>query len=108
MGNAQELTSPLESRCYGTYRVAACPVCRPARMAIQNALTLADGRNGSLLLNCKKRAGGFRDNSAAVDTHPFDYRPRAAPFRCMGRQAKRKRDARLATLAKDVMKGNSS
>jgi len=58
-------------RRYGT---APCPVCQPERRKGQNALTLADGCEGRLLLNCKKSACDFVDILGTAGIRSGDYR----------------------------------
>jgi hypothetical protein len=50
-------------------------MCQPEGHRHQNALTLADGRDGRLLLNCKKSACDFADILAAAGIRSGDYRP---------------------------------
>jgi hypothetical protein len=50
-------------------------MCQPEGHRHQNALTLADGRDGRLLLNCKKSACDFIDLLAAAGIQAGDYRP---------------------------------
>ena len=75
MNDACKLTTALGGRWYGQYGVAPCPVCQPERRKTQNALTLADGRNGRLVLDCKKSACAFFDIMAAVGLRSGDYSP---------------------------------
>jgi len=51
MTGARELTAVLGGRWSGRYGTAPCPVCQPERAKGQNALTLAEGRDGRLLLD---------------------------------------------------------
>ncbi|MBW7057376.1 toprim domain-containing protein [Paracoccus bogoriensis] len=66
MTDAREMTLALGGRWHGRYGAAPCPVCQPERRKGQNALTLADGRNGRLVLDCKKSACAFTDILAAA------------------------------------------
>ena len=75
MTDARELTLALGGRWHGRYGVCACPVCQPERRNGQNALTLADGRNGRLVLDCKKSACAFLDILAAAGLRSGDYAP---------------------------------
>ena len=75
MTDARDLTTTLGGRWHNGYGLAPCPLCQPARQKRQNALTLADGRNGRLLLNCKKSACGFTDILAAAGLRSGDYAP---------------------------------
>ena len=75
MSDARELTANLGGRWHGRYGAAPCPVCQPDRRKAQNALTLADGRNGQLVVDCKKSACAFLDILAAAGLRSGDYRP---------------------------------
>ena len=59
MTDARELTATLGGRWHGRFGTCACPVCQPDRRRGQNALTLADGRNGRLVADCKKKLEPF-------------------------------------------------
>jgi hypothetical protein len=75
MTDARELTATLGGKWHRRYGAAPCPVCQPERRKGQNGLTLADGRNGRLVLDCKKSACGFLDILAAAGLRSGDYRP---------------------------------
>jgi hypothetical protein len=75
MTDAKELTLTLGGRWHGRYGAAPCPACQPERKHGQNALTLADGNNGRLMLNCKKSACAFLDILAAAGLRSGDYTP---------------------------------
>ena len=75
MTDARELTLSLGGRWHGRYGAAPCPVCQPDRRKGQNALTVADGRNGRLVLDCKKSACAFLDILAAAGLRSGDYTP---------------------------------
>lgn len=75
MTDAANLTRDLGGKWLRRYGTAPCPVCQPERRKGQNALTLADGRNGRLLLNCKKSACAFADILAAAGVTPGSYTP---------------------------------
>jgi hypothetical protein len=75
MTDAATLTRTLRGKWRKHYGSAPCPVCQPERRKGQNALTLADGRDGRLLLNCKKSACDFADILAAAGIRSGDYRP---------------------------------
>jgi len=75
MTDARELTLALGGRWHGRFGACACPVCQPERRQGQNALTLADGRNGRLVANCKKSACAFLDILAAAGLRSGDYAP---------------------------------
>lgn len=79
MGDARTLTQLLGGKWYRSYGSAPCPVCQPERRKGQTALTLADGRDGRLLANCKKSGCAFTDiitelglASGQVAYHPPD------------------------------------
>ena len=58
--DARGLALHLGGRWYGTYGAAPCPVCQPDLRPDQNALTIAGGADGRLLLHCKKDGCSFR------------------------------------------------
>jgi hypothetical protein len=72
MADARELTMTLGGRWFRRYGAAPCPICQPERRKGQNALTLADGREG-LVLHCKKSACGFAAILAAAGVTPGAY-----------------------------------
>jgi phage/plasmid primase-like uncharacterized protein len=75
MTDAKELTLALGGRWHARYGAAPCPVCQPEGRKGQNALTLADGENGRLVLDCKKSACAFLDILAAAGLRSGDYTP---------------------------------
>jgi len=75
MIDAQSLTRDLGGRWHGRYGTAPCPCCQPERRRDQNALGLADGRDGRLLLNCKKGGCAFADILAAAGVAPGSCAP---------------------------------
>ena len=75
MTDARSLTMALGGRWHGRYGTAPCPVCQPERRKDQNALTLADGRDGRLLASCKKSACAFSDIIRAAGIAPGEYQP---------------------------------
>jgi hypothetical protein len=75
MTDASDLTQALGGKWHRSYGAAPCPVCQPSRRMGQNALTLADGRNGRLVLDCKKSACAFLDILAAAGLRSGDYTP---------------------------------
>lgn len=75
MTDACTLAIELGGKWHRRYGTAPCPVCQPSRRADQNALTLADGRNGRLVLDCKKSGCAFLDVLAAAGLHSGDYAP---------------------------------
>ena len=50
MIDAREITLSLGGKWYRTYGAAPCPICQSGREKAQNALTIADGRNGGWFL----------------------------------------------------------
>jgi len=74
MTDARELTLALGGRWHGRYGAAPCPICQPERRKGQNALTVADGATGRLVLHCKKSACAFTDILAAAGLRSGDYR----------------------------------
>jgi len=74
MTEAKQLTQALRGNWYGRYGAAPCPACQPEGRKGQNALTLADGRNGRLMLHCKKSACAFTDVLVAAGLRSGDYR----------------------------------
>ena len=78
MTDARTLTKELGGKWYRSYGATPCPVCQPSRRKDQNALTLADGHNGRLVLDCKKSGCAFLDILAAAGLRSGDYTPPAA------------------------------
>ncbi|MGM0662120.1 MAG: DUF7146 domain-containing protein [Pseudomonadota bacterium] len=76
-----------------------CPICQPERRQGQNALSLADGRDGRLPANCKKSACIFRDILAAAGIAPGEYRP---PDPATRAQRKRERQAEAEKRARQA------
>ncbi|MGQ5702176.1 DUF7146 domain-containing protein [Sandaracinobacteroides sp. A072] len=93
MTDARELTLALGGRWYGRYGAAPCPQCQPERRKGQNALTLADGNGGRLVLHCKKSACAFLDILAAERLRPGDYCA-PDPATLAQREAERRAEAR--------------
>lgn len=75
MMDAKHLTRDLRGKWYRSYGAAPCPVCQNEGRKGQNALTLADGDGGRLLLNCKKSGCAYRDILAAAGITPGSYMP---------------------------------
>lgn len=97
MTDARTLTIALGGKWYQSYGVAPCPVCQPNRGKGQNALTVADGRNGRLVLDCKKSACAFLDILAAAGVRSGDYTPPdAATLAQREREQKAKAEKRAA------------
>jgi hypothetical protein len=102
MTDAKQITLDLGGRWLRSYGSAPCPICQPERRKGQNALTLADGRDGRLLANCKKTGCAFREILAAAGLRSGDYRP-PDPATLAQREAKAKAEAqRKAEQAKRV------
>ena len=93
MTDARELTMALGGRWHGRYGACACPVCQPERRKGQNALTVADGEGGRLVLHCKKSACAFLDILAAAGLRSGDYTP-PEPAKLARREAERRAEAR--------------
>ena len=75
VSDAQFQTVTRGGRWHGRYGTLSCPLCQAEARAVQNALTLADGRKG-LLLHCKKAGCSFRDLTAALG---ISHGPHAVP-----------------------------
>jgi hypothetical protein len=91
--DAREFTLTYGGRWYGRYGAAPCPICQPEGRKGQNALTVADGATGWLVLHCKKSACAFLDILAAAGLHSGDYRaPDPATL------AQRERDAKAEAV----------
>jgi hypothetical protein len=75
MTDAKTLTMALGGAWHSRYGVAPCPCCQPEHRRDQSALTLADGADGRLLLNCKKSSCSFSDILAAAGLTSGDYTP---------------------------------
>ncbi|WP_272007831.1 DUF7146 domain-containing protein [Roseovarius sp. ZX-A-9] len=73
MTSAHETTLILGGSWHGQYGTAPCPVCQPERRNNQNALTLANGDDGKLLLHCKKAQCSFTDILAASGVAQGSY-----------------------------------
>jgi phage/plasmid primase-like uncharacterized protein len=102
MTDARDLTNALGGKWYRKYGAAPCPVCQPQKDKHQNALTLADGRNGRLVLDCKKSGCAFLDILAAAGVRSGDYVPPDAATLAQ-REAEQKAEAnKRAAQAKQV------
>jgi phage/plasmid primase-like uncharacterized protein len=73
MTDARTLTQSLGGHWYSCYGTAPCPVCQPEGHKGQNALTLAYGNGGRLVLDCKKSACAFLDILAAAGLRSGEY-----------------------------------
>jgi hypothetical protein len=92
MTDARELTATLRGKWHGRYGAAPCPVCQPDGRKGQNALTVADGTSGRLVLDCKKSGCAFLDILAAAGLRSGEYTsPDAATL--AQREAERRADA---------------
>lgn len=97
MTDARDLTQALGGKWHQNYGVSACPVCQPSRRADQNALTVADGRGGNLVLHCKKTGCAFLDILVAAGLRSGDYTPPdAATLHQREREAKAEAEKRAA------------
>ena len=74
MTDAREVTINLGGKWHHNYGAAPCPVCQSGRHKAQNALTIAYGRNGGLVLDCKKSACAFLDILAAAGVTSGSYK----------------------------------
>jgi len=99
MMDAKHLTQNLRGKWYGRYGCAPCPVCQFEGRKAQNALTLADGRGGKLLLNCKKTGYDYRDIAAAAGITCDTYAPPDPVIIAARAAEQRKTDAKRAAQA---------
>lgn len=98
--DSAQFTMNLGGKWHGSYGVAPCPVCQPEAHKGQNALTLADGTNGRLVLHCKKSDCAFLDILAAAGLRSSDYRA-PDPAILAKREGERRKEAqRKAAQAK--------
>ncbi len=102
MTDARDLTNALGGKWYRKYGAAPCPVCQPNRGKGQNALTLADGRNGRLVLDCKKSGCAFLDILAAAGVRSGDYAPPDAATLAQREREANAEAAKRAAQAKRV------
>ena len=100
MTDARTLTIALGGRWHGRYGAAPCPVCQPERRKGQNALTLADGRNGRLVLDCKKTGCAFLDILAAAGLRSGGYAPPDAATRAQREHEQKAEAQKRAAQAK--------
>jgi phage/plasmid primase-like uncharacterized protein len=99
MTDAREIALALGGKWYGSYGAAPCPACQTKRQKGQNALTLADGRNGRLMLHCKKSDCAFTDVLVAAGLRSGNYRapdPTVTAHRETEAKAKTQRNAAQA------------
>ena len=92
MTDARELTVALGGRWHRRYGAAPCPICQPERRKGQNALTVADGKSGRLMLHCKKSGCAFLDILAAAGLRSGDY-AHPDPAALAKREAERRAEA---------------
>ena len=105
MFDARAITTALGGRWHGGYGAAPCPVCQPERRKGQNALTLADGNAGRVVLHCKKSACAFIDILTAAGLRSGGYRP-PDPATLARREAERRAEAeKRARQARAVWDG---
>ncbi|SFI55966.1 DUF7146 domain-containing protein [Jannaschia pohangensis] len=97
MTDACDLTQALGGKWYHRYGTAPCPVCQPQRKKGQTALTIANGRTGRLVLDCKKTGCAFFDILAAAGLRSGDYTP-PEPAALALRDAERRADIRQRAL----------
>lgn len=102
MTDASDLTKALGGKWYGRYGSAPCPVCQPQREKGQNALTLADGRNERLVLDCKKSGCAFLDILAAAGVRSGDYVPPDVATLAQREAEQKAEAAKRAAQAKQV------
>lgn len=91
MINAHEITLALGGKWFRRYGAAPCPVCQVSGHKLQNALTLADGNDGRLLLNCKKSSCSFLDILVAAGIGSSNYKP-PDPSTTAAREAEHRAD----------------
>ena len=99
MTDAREIALALGGKWYGSYGAAPCPACQTKRQKGQNTLTLADGRNGRLMLHCKKSDCAFTDVLVAAGLRSGNYRapdPTVTAHRETEAKAKTQRNAAQA------------
>jgi hypothetical protein len=105
MMDAKHLTQNLHGKWYGRYGCAPCPVCQCEGHKSQNALTLADGIGGKLLLNCKKAGCDYRDIATVAGITQGTYTPPDLAISAQRAAEQRKADAKRADQAWRLWKG---
>lgn len=105
MMDAKHLTQNLRGKWYGRYGSAPCPVCQCEGHKTQNALTLADGIGGKLLLNCKKSGCDYRDIATSAGVTQGKYTPPDPAILAKRAAEQRKADAKRAQQAKRLWMG---
>ncbi|WP_108484564.1 DUF7146 domain-containing protein [Oceaniglobus ichthyenteri] len=99
MTDAKHLARDLRGKWYGNYGVAPCPACQSEGRKGQNALTLANGENGRLLLDCKKSGCAYRDILVAAGVIPGSCAPPDPATIAQHRAEQRKQDAKRSAQA---------
>lgn len=102
MTDARHLTTALGGKWYQRYGAAPCPVCQPQRHKGQNGLSVADGRNGRLVLDCKKSGCAFLDILSAAGLRSGDYTPPDATTLAQRDAEQRAEAEKRAAQAKQV------
>ncbi|SDP53001.1 Uncharacterized domain associated with phage/plasmid primase [Sulfitobacter litoralis] len=105
MMDAKHLTQTLHGKWYGRYGCAPCPVCQFEGRKTQNALTLADGSGGELLLHCKKTGCNYRDITTTAGITQGTYTPPDRALIAQRAAEQRKADAKRAQQAQRVWLG---
>ena len=105
MMDAKHHTQTLCGKWYGRFGSAPCPVCQPEGRKGQNALTLADGTGGKLLLNCKKVGCDYRDIATAAAIIHGTYTPPDPAIIAQRAADQRKADAKRAQQAQRLWMG---
>jgi hypothetical protein len=103
--DAKHLTQALRGKWYGRYGCAPCPVCQCGGHKSQNALTLADGTDGKLLLNCKKAGCDYRDIATMAGVNRDTYTPPDPAIIAQRAADQRKDDAKRAQQAQRLWTG---
>jgi hypothetical protein len=105
MMDAKHLTQSLRGTWYGRYGCAPCPVCQCEGHKSQNALTLADGTSGKLLLNCKKAGCDYRDIATAAGITQGIVTPPDPVLIAQRKEEQRKANAKRADQAQRLWNG---
>jgi hypothetical protein len=103
--DAKHLPQSLRGKWYGRYGSAPCPVCQCEGRKAQNALTLADGTGGKLLLNCKKAGCDYRDIATMAGVTRDTYTPPDSAIIAQRAAEQRKADAKRAQQAQRLWTG---
>ncbi|QFT60465.1 hypothetical protein FIU94_16670 [Sulfitobacter sp. THAF37] len=105
MVDAKHLTQTLRGKWFGRYGCAACPVCQCEGRTTQNALTLADGTGGMLLLHCKKTGCEYRNIAAAAGITRDAYTPPDPAIIAQRASEQRRAEAKRAQQAHRLWMG---